>query len=848
MIPDSACSDPLAELVTAVLRYNALRISRAEAIMAPVGRRIFGLLPTLLHYNHPDLPGYLSPDTPCGIASFHASSAQTALLDELLHARGSVSAAWLRDPSRCDIIGIYSMGSTASIGQCCSSDLDIWVCHSGALGGPPLEKLRAKCDAISRWSKQQGLDLNFFLVNVDQFRCGARQALTHDNCGSAQQWLLLDEFYRSSLCLAGKQMVWWLVAVGDEERYDASVAQLFASGRISRNDWIDLGGFQRVPAEEYFGATLWQLYKGIDSPYKAVLKTLLLEAYSADYPHTRMLSSELKAALHQGETDLLQLDPYYGMLRRVSSYLQHSGDFARLDLARRCFYLKTCEKLSDPTLGPGDWRHAGLRRLIEQWHWDEDKLRHLDRRDQWKVEQVRVAYKELLDTQLLSFRKLIEFARRNQITESINAEDISVLSRKLYAAFEPQTSKITRINPQISPDLHEPEIALIEVPRGRSNSAGWYFYKQPLVASRLLGAAPQKHAATLAQLICWAHFNGVLTDDSELYLYAQESELSIRTLHQFCADLRHSFADEGNEVTKDDLSRPSEIRELAVFVNLTRDPTKRWRGRVLEFDARSSDVLQFGPDQELLVNQVDVVYRNSWNEVHVCSYQGDDALIDGLLMVTNQMNRLSHAPEKVDVYCYSDHFTNQIKRRVTELFQHSIAIRVQESGRNSHLLVVPAGKRRHGLLFEARGVAKQQIDNCVDFYSKLSAIKLNGTMVRLDNSAASSAPKVVEAHAAAGLIQFFLEERNDGLAIYVVDEDNRVEAYEQYRGGKLELIQTLNRYYTARRERYTEQADFINFNLPQFYDLYQQDGEWLVRPFSTMPAAVTLIREMWQQT
>ncbi|XPE60849.1 class I adenylate cyclase [Shigella flexneri] len=43
------------------------------------------------------------------------------------------------------------------------------------------------------------------------------------------------------------------------------------------------GGLSSLSAEEYFGASLWQLYKSIDSPYKAVIKTLLLEAYSWEY-------------------------------------------------------------------------------------------------------------------------------------------------------------------------------------------------------------------------------------------------------------------------------------------------------------------------------------------------------------------------------------------------------------------------------------------------------------------------------------------------------------------------------------------------------------------------------------
>ena len=44
-----------------------------------------------------------------------------------------------------------------------------------------------------------------------------------------------------------------------------------------------------------------------------------------------------------------------------------------------------------------------------------------------------------------------------------------------------------------------------------------------------------------------------------------------------------------------------------------------------------------------------------------------------------------------------------------------------------------------------------------------------------------------------------------------------------------------------------QQADFINFNLPQFYELYQHQGEWLVRPYSSEVTAVPA-RELWQST
>lgn len=92
-----------------------------------------------------------------------------------------------------------------------------------------------------------------------------------------------------------------MVPCDEEEHYDDYVMTLYAQGVLTPNEWLDLGGLSSLSAEEYFGASLWQLYKSIDSPYKAVLKTLLLEAYSWEYPNPRLLAKDIKQRLHDGE-------------------------------------------------------------------------------------------------------------------------------------------------------------------------------------------------------------------------------------------------------------------------------------------------------------------------------------------------------------------------------------------------------------------------------------------------------------------------------------------------------------------------------------------------------------------
>ncbi len=60
----------------------------------------------------------------------------------------------------------------------------------------------------------------------------------------------------------------------------------------------------------------------------------------------------------------------------------------------------------------------------------------LDDRANWKIGRVREAHNELLDAMMQSYRNLIRFARRNNLSVSASPQDIGVLTRKLYAAFE----------------------------------------------------------------------------------------------------------------------------------------------------------------------------------------------------------------------------------------------------------------------------------------------------------------------------------------------------------------------------------------------------------------------------
>ena len=170
------------------------------------------------------------------------------------------------------IRGLYVMGSAGTIAYTRQSDLDVWLVHDAGLAEADVVRLREKARRIEDYSQGTGLDLHFFVFDAERFKHGETLSLSDESSGSTQHYLLLDEFYRSGLLLAGLRPLWWAVPPGEEHRYDDYIAEAEQKRTLSARAYVDFGGLARIPAGEFFGGTVWQLYKSIDSPYKSVMR------------------------------------------------------------------------------------------------------------------------------------------------------------------------------------------------------------------------------------------------------------------------------------------------------------------------------------------------------------------------------------------------------------------------------------------------------------------------------------------------------------------------------------------------------------------------------------------------
>ncbi len=684
-IDDGIDRKVLAQLRARFLQINQGRLQRARQGLSTRQQLVLKLLPLLLHVNHPLLPGYVCANTPAGLSGFEPD-------DEVLAEVQRLTRSFVYKPRRgqgaAPLHGLFLMGSLGTVAQAEQSDMDLWLCHAPILSTRELQDLRKKCDQLESWAATQGAEVHLFLVDPQRFAQGAREAqLSSDDCGTTQHYLLLDEFYRTAIWLGGRTPIWWLVPVYEEPRYHDYCRTLLSKRFVRAEDVLDLGHLAHIPPEEFIGAGMWQLYKGIESPYKSVLKLLLTEVYASEHPRVECLSLRFKQAVFEGRLDLDELDPYIVVYRRLEEYLGARGDRERLELIRRCLYLKVNKKISrPPTRGrTKSWQRLLLERLTGEWGWDARQLSLLDSRSQWKVRQVGAERRVLVNELTYSYRFLSQFARSAQTGSSLNNRDLNVLGRRLYAAFERKAGKVEFINPGIAPDLAEDTLTLVRHPSPElPEEHQWALFNGSLGTQEWPDFAPLKRTRELIELLAWCHRNGVIDASTRLSLHPGNSDLSEFELSNLIASLQQAFPLPLPSVAEAALLRASRPSQVLLLVNVGVDPLPQHSQMNVHMTSGRTDALGYSGVRENLVLTLDQIVLNSWNELQVSRYDGADALLDCLRDLLNSLPSDGAQPQ-VQVRCFCRNRATAIAERVEELLRDLLATYAE--GRQARYLV-----------------------------------------------------------------------------------------------------------------------------------------------------------------
>lgn len=628
-------------------------------MLSPQHRQFVDLLPLLLHLNHPALPGYVSQQAPCGISGWSPPAATLAMAARLSRS----FTPQRRKPAETRIDAVYLMGSPGTLGHSDHSDLDIWVCYPHDLSAEALALLARKTTLLHQWAATLGLEAHLFLMNGDKFRSGEREPLTGENCGSTQHHLLLDEFYRTGILLAGRIPTWWLVPPEQEADHDTWCSQLLDRRYVPSRDVLDFGGLSGLSAGEFLGAGIWQLYKAIESPYKSLLKLLLFEVYASELPHVNSLSSDCKRAVCAGITDIDELDPYLLIYRRIEAYLQRQEQVERLEIVRRSLYYKVGKRLSlPPRGGKASWQRQLMKRLVADWGWDDAKLARLDARQRWNILEVAAERSELVRELRLSYRFLADFAGREGSTNPADAEELAVLGRRLHAAYETRAGKIAMLNPGQALDVSEAEVTISTSGDGETSRPRW------VVRGASDGNRHTLHESEcLSELLGWCLVNGVIDAATQVGLSPQVAGLREIEVRAMLRELQQFIAIEPPGNSHDEaFGQRALVTSRLVFVNVGTDPLQQSRASGVQRVSSRTDSLGYSALRENLVLNLETVSRTSWGELVCTRHDGLEGLL-GCLGEHLQTADRDTRPRLL-VRCFCPSRAQAIAARLAELF------------------------------------------------------------------------------------------------------------------------------------------------------------------------------------
>ncbi len=758
---------------------NHARLARTRSALGARQQIFLEQLPMLFHTNHPMLPGYVSHQTPSGVSGYNPSKQDIQKAQRLAR-----SFTYRRQPTmQRQIHGIFLMGSCGTVAQSEKSDLDIWICHP-SLSTEEQLLLRQKCDDISRWAMSIDLEAHFFLMEDEKFRQGEREGLSSEDCGSSQHYLLLDEFYRTSVMIAGRIPIWWLIPPEEEKNYDYYAEALRKRRFIRKDESLDFGGVGHIPAGEFVGAGVWQLYKAIDSPYKSVLKILLTEVYAAEYPEVEPLSTQFKKSiyqqLHRGNNlDIDELDPYVVVYRKLEKYLLQRNELERLELIRRCFYFKIGKALSRPSRNNSkSWQRLLMEKLVREWGWKKEQLYNLDAHKQWKVGRVEEEQKQLVRELTNSYRFVLKLARRSQASAKINSQEMAILGRKLYAAFERKAGKIEWVNPGIADNLVEDTLTFYQTRVGdNSDKLCWAISSEYLSGRDIDKDKPIKRADELITLLSWCHLNTLLDSSTRISIIEGKHGVSEFELHSMIRNLRDTLpiAKLFNENTEEKHQRFSHAMRpvhIHLLINVGVDPLEHIRTQGIERISDQTDSLGYSGLKENLVLNLEQVTVNSWGELTTRRYDGKHALLNCLKDYLLLLPPGNHgALPRLTIQCYCPTRANAIKLRVEELFR-DVAACYYTGTRSPHTRYVLEIQRQfYCLQFDNKQPVIDTVGNEDNLLVYLGRAQSHYSPIVLDRYCLSQSPlAVIVQRAQPDIIQVFYLPKDDTADVFVIDE------------------------------------------------------------------------------
>ncbi len=739
------------------LLVNNARLARSKSALESRQQIFLELLPMLLHINHPMLPGYVSPQAPCGLEGFTPSRTliqkTQRLARSFTHNKQTTSGG--------DIVSIWLLGGCGTIAQKHSDTFKLSLCHRRDLNEQQLELLRQKTDMLSHWASELDLQVQFSLMAEQHYRLELDQGLSATETRHPLENFQLDELYQYGLLIGGRIPAWWLVPASMEKHYEQYLFMLHKKQLIGSDECLDFGCIDEISAAEFIETSAMQLNQGIDQPYQAILNIVMAEIHAAVFPKIKLLSQQFKTAIHNNQVNLDELDPDVIIYRCIEKHLIQRSEPKRLELVRRCFYYKAGIQLSQAdSARQTPWKRQLMEKLIAEWQWSPNYLQQLDARSQWKIGQAMPEQKELASELTSHYRFLLDFVRNCNETSSINPESMNILGRKLFATFERKAGKIERINSSLSSNLAEEQLYFYQT----ADKRAWALSSQAITADNAYKATVLKRSNSLVSLLAWCHFNGLTNTSTKLSIIEGEHGINDFELQNMARSLREKIpltADNNNEIIDhkhcySDNKRPSHIQ---LFINVGRSHSDTGDQPTTILDS-------------MAIDNIEEVILNSWGEITTRRFDGEYALIRCLREYLQMLPPGKDVqPPPLDTYCFTANRSSGTANRVEKLFSNINNCYYQGAHSIHSRYILQLQKHFFVIQFDQNRPNIERAENYNKLLEILGKTQNHYSPIKLDDHCLQDTVlQAVIQSEKPNRIQLYYEQNNNNADVYVLDE------------------------------------------------------------------------------
>ena len=759
---------------------NHLREQRVQEFLQPYQQTFLDLLPLLFHCNSPMLPGFISSTTPAGILKYNPSIRTINAARKLaknFNYTSTVSQLYA-------IEGLFLMGSVGSIAFSRTSDMDIWLCHQSDLLSGAIDELQKKATAIESWAASLGLEVHFFLMNSKQFLLGQNTTISTESSGQTQHYLLLEEFYRTAIYIAGKSPAWWLVPPHEEDNYTIYIKYLIDNQLIYEDELIDFGGFEAVPAEEFASATLWHLYKALHSPHKSLLKLLLMECYASEYPQTEWLCQAIKKAVYQGNYMAIDLDPYLLIYQKVEKYLTKAHSHERLALTRQCFYLKVMGS-SDYTMESQTRaaREKYMQYIAKRWDWSASTINELKQLQFWNIKKATSEHAVIVQQLTHCYRMIMGFVREHVAQNQINNNDLKLIGRKLHSFLEKRPGKIEIITTRSEIHAKESALSIVEN-RFPGGDNGWALYLEKVQMNNAADFEPIQKCRTLIEVLCWLVINGLYHKQLQLQFSSHSLKMSNEELCSALMQINLFITQNFNYAPPLEVYQTINAPLNALIIINMGVLAGEDQGVIGE----RSDALSFGTDRQSFIQTINRISLSTWSEITTSQDKGIEGLFNCLTDIINN-NKKPLSLSNLKIVCHTPGQAKSIIFRVETVFNTLVKLFSYQQNNYSPRYILSAENSFYIFKTNNKALTYKELATKKLLLNELASPQEKFGTTYFDQSVLEDTPfHLIYSLNRPQVIQVFYYESKAHISVYIVDEKGALYTQKHYKANPTQLL------------------------------------------------------------